>query len=153
EAKDMVAQAIKLNPADPDALELNEQIARNGKPDEHVGALLQLLMANPGQPAVMSELASELADQGLTSESAGWYANSVSTSNRLSVPSNPQTYSDYIAEVMIAGQSKAGGSIADSLLASDPTNAAGLYLKLMANRKAGDADGTAKALDDAIGGF
>ena len=153
EAKDMIAQAMKLNPVDPDALEMNEKFTRDGKPEEHVNALLQLLLSNPAQPAVMTELASELADQGLTSESAGWYANSVSVTNRVGMSADPQKYADYLAEVVIAGQAKGGATIVDSLLGADPNNVTGLYLKLLVTRRGTDADATAKALDDATNGF
>lgn len=153
EAKDMVAQAMKLNPVDADALEMNEKLTRSGKPEDHISALLQLLLSNPAQPAVMTELASELADQGLTSESAGWYGNGVTVTNRMGMPADPQKYADYLAETVIAGQVKGGTSVVDSLLQADPNNITGLYLKLLVARRGTDTDATAKALDDATNGF
>jgi hypothetical protein len=153
EAKQALDDALKLNPLDPDALELNEQLSRKDGPQKHIAALFALLRSNPAQPAVAARVAAELAKEGLTAEAATWYNNSISVSNRLSAPTDPGTFLDYLAEVLVGGQTKGFDAAIDSLLDKQPTNAEALYLKLIFTRRGDDKDATTKAMDAARDGF
>src|SRR5581483_10259068 len=100
QAKESLDNALKLNALDPDALEMKERQTRGSTPREHIAALLALLRGNPAQPAVESRLADELATEGLTNEAATWYGNSISVSTRLNRPTDPATFTSYLAELL-----------------------------------------------------
>jgi tetratricopeptide (TPR) repeat protein len=153
QAKDALDNALKLNPLDPDAVEMKERMTRKGLARDHIAALMAMLRCNPAQPAVESELAKELAQEGLTNESATWYNNSINVGGRLGVPTDPGIFCSYVEELMIGGQEKGVDVALDSLLKSDPTNNEALYLKIVLARKGTDKDAIGKAVDDARDGF
>ena len=153
EAKDELEHALKLNPLNADALELKEQLTRTGPVREHVAALLALLRNNPAQPAVDARLADDLAVEGLTNEAAAWYSNSISVGSRLNLSTDPQTFLNYVSELLIGGQIKSLDTALNSLLDKEPTNSQGLYLNMLLARRGTDKDAITKAVDMARDGF
>jgi tetratricopeptide (TPR) repeat protein len=153
EAKDALENALKFNPLDPDAVAMKEQMTRGGPPREHIAALMAMLRSNPAQPAIDAKLADELAAQGLTSEAAGWYSNAIAVGGRMNQPTDPSTFTTYVAELLIGNQTKGLDVALDSLLKAQPTNAQGLYLNMLLTRRGDDKDAMGKAVDQARDGF
>jgi hypothetical protein len=152
-AKQTLDEAIKNNQLDPDALELNEQLTSDEGGVDHITAMLAMLRGNPAQPAVMSELAGELADEGLGMEAIGWYANSLSVSRASGAATDSSAFINYCAELLITNQTKGLDTALDSLLANTPTDPQALYLKMLVARQGGDKDAIEKAVDQAREGF
>src|SRR5207237_2740142 len=71
----------------------------------------------------------------------------------LSMPTDPGVFLSYVEELLIGNQLKGVDAALESLLQRDPTNAEGLYLKILLTRRGEDKDAITKAIDTALDGF
>jgi hypothetical protein len=153
DARQTLEEALKNNPLDPDGLELNEQLTSDTEGTEHIRALLALLRSNPAQPAVMSRLADELADEGLALEAIGWYSNSLGVGKASGIATDPTVFINYCAELLISNQIKGLDTAIDSYLTNAPNDPQALYLKMLIARRSEDRDAIEKVNDQAREGF
>jgi len=148
-AKAALDQALQLNPLSMEALRYRYgQILDNGTPADIVGALLDLLRANPVQPAVMSTLADELVQQGLPDAAVNWYTNSFILNTKLNIANTPEVYLNYACALYTTQQPDRADDAAQQMLKLDPTDTHAAFLRLLIARQRG----LRKAIDDANAG-
>lgn len=144
-ADEMLAEALKLNPQNPKALQTRyEDTLKSGTPVDRVKALAALLNSNPAQPAVMSTLGEELMSAGAFDDAQQWYGRSISVSQQTgNVPSSFDLL-NYAAALLQTGETKGASSAAAAVLKSEPTAAAAFQIKLLADKN--DAEEYPKTL-------
>lgn len=137
QAAKTLAEALRLNPLNVDALRLRLQmVAATGTPLERTTAMLALLRANPVQPAVMAMLARQVADVGLPQASLEWYYLAGATGARTGNPPTPAFVAGYIGELFIAGQVDPAQKLADQVLAANPNEVEVWFIKLAMDKAA-----------------
>lgn len=140
QAAKTLAEALRLNPLNIDALRLRYQmIAVKGTPLERTAALLALLRANPAQPQVMASLAGQVADVGLAQASLEWYLAANSLRTRSGIPATPDLVNGYVTELFIAGQVDAAQKLAGQVVSANPAAIDMWLLKLTMDRATKDA--------------
>jgi tetratricopeptide (TPR) repeat protein len=150
DAQAMLAQSLRLNPVNVEALRMNyDRVSDDGTTYERTGALLAMLRANPAQPDVMARLAGELAAAGLPGESIAWYNWAFNAAARLNRPLDPIVLVDATSEAFIGDQYRQADAGVSGLLQMDANSVDAWYLRLLITRRAGDKDGFTKALDQA----
>jgi tetratricopeptide (TPR) repeat protein len=138
EAAQSLARALELDPLNLAALQM--QFA--GLPDDHVedrvGVLLQMLGANPAQPAAMLELAEELADAGVVDASLAWYRRGFRLLQLTGQAPPDDAVADLLAELIIGGESAAAVELSGQVLQASPANVEVAFFRLLAARMTGD---------------
>jgi tetratricopeptide (TPR) repeat protein len=148
-AKAALDKALELNPLNIEALRYRYgKILDNGTPSDVVGALLDLLRANPVQPEVMSTLADQLVQQGLPDAAVNWYTNSFQLNTKLNIANTPEVFLNYACALYTTQQADRAADAAGQLLKSDPSNTHAAFLRLLIARQRG----LKKAIDDANSG-
>jgi tetratricopeptide (TPR) repeat protein len=144
----MLAQCLKLNPLNMDALRVRlEQQNQRGTPGERVATLLAMIRSNPAQLPVTYTLAREVANAGLVEDALRYYTLGVDVAQRQGM-SLPQEYAlGYASELYLGGQPQmlaATKSIVEQLSKQDPNGAELLLLRWLTERATGDKDAAAK---------
>lgn len=153
EAIEMVARAKKLY-ALPEVLRLEyELVGKDASPLEQVKGLLALIKANPAQPQRAAELARLLATKGLAEASLQWYAISIGLDNRMASSPSHGLAIEYVAELYIAGESQAAGSVVSRLLQVQPDDADLWFMKLTLERAGNEQVALSQSLGLAKDGF
>ena len=92
-------KAVELNPLNVEAMQIEYSTRTPADPVERVAELLQMLRANPAQPALGIAVAQELGRAGLIQQSLEWYNQSLDLHRRMMI-TPPQTVgADYAAEL------------------------------------------------------
>jgi tetratricopeptide (TPR) repeat protein len=140
EARGMLAQAVKLNPLNMEALRLRYQRLENPTAGKRVGLLLEMLRSNPGQPEVIQTLARELGSAGLTDLALEWYARGVSLLRDQGQALSQEVAREYAIELSIGDQPQLAMALAKQLLQADPADLDALMVSALAAAQNGDAD-------------
>jgi tetratricopeptide (TPR) repeat protein len=145
---EMLAECLKLNPLNMDALRVRlEQQAEKGTAGDRVATLLAMIRSNPAQLPVIYNLAREVANAGLVEDALRYYTLGVDVATRQGTPI-PQDYAlGYASELYLGGQPQmlaATRSIVDQLLKQDPNGVESLLLRWYAERAGGENDAAAK---------
>lgn len=145
---EMLAQCVKFNPLNMDALRVRlEHQNEKGTPGERVATLLNMLRSNPAQLPVVYNLAREVANAGLVEDALRYYTLGVEVATRQG-SSLPQEYAlGYASELYLGGQPPmlaASKSIVDQLIKQDPNAVEALLLRWLIERAAGDDAAVAK---------
>jgi hypothetical protein len=146
-AEEYVDQALKLMPLSLEALQ--QKYARldpTATTAERVELLLGMIRSNPVQPAVMLELASELANAGLVDPSLNWYQQAFELQNKMNMRPGIGDSTAFAAELVIADQLRAADPVLREILHADPGNAEAALLLLLIDQRAGNAAGQGVAL-------
>lgn len=143
QAKQVLEQALALNPLDAAGLRLRYEMVRNGTSVERTHALFALLRANPSQPAVMARIAAEFASAGLTDTSIQWYDRSLTLAQKLGLGLDPNDFLQRAIEHLVSGQPKTAEPLIGPLVQSDPSNLSAITVELLCARANGDKDAQA----------
>ncbi len=150
-ASDMVDQALRLNPLNPEACELDwEGVKVHGTPAEKVGALLGLLRANPAQPEVMNLLATVLSNAGMHDSAQRWWSQSFEITPRMGRPLSKEVMVEAAASNFILGQTKSAEARVGSLIAFDPSVFDAHLVNVLSARRLGGEATITKANDAAL---
>jgi tetratricopeptide (TPR) repeat protein len=126
-----VAESLRLNPLNLDALMLRMQmVSAGGTPLERTAALLALLRANPAQPQVMAAIATQVADVGLAGPALEWYSGAGALGARMGVAPSPQFVTGYVSQLFVAGHVEPAQKLATQILAQNPSAVDVWFLKL-----------------------
>jgi hypothetical protein len=134
-------KALGFFPLSPDALAMKyQQLPGDATSPQRVAMLLQMLRSNPVQPGAMGEIASLLADAGLVDLSLSWSERSMGVGQRLGWTPNPQQYTAYAAELVIADQLKVAEGWIDKLIEHEPGNGDAAFLAMLVAKRGGQAE-------------
>jgi tetratricopeptide (TPR) repeat protein len=143
----MLAQALRLNPLNLDALRARlERQSQSGTPVERFGTLLQMLKSNPAQQAVMFQIAQELSEAGLVLEALQFYPQTVKVANLNGVPLGRDFALAYATTLYmggVIGQTQyftVARAIPDQLLKQDSGDVEVLLVQWLIQRALGDAE-------------
>jgi tetratricopeptide (TPR) repeat protein len=150
QAKQVLDQALALNPLDGEGLQLRYELVRNGTAAERTTALFALLRANPAQPAVMARVAAEFAAAGVPETAIQWYDRSMELAQKLGLGLNGNDFLQKAIEQLISGQPKVADPSIAPLVQSDPTNLSGITVRLLCARAVGDKDAEARWIAQAF---
>lgn len=149
-------ESVKLNPVNVGSLEMKYRViaARpQATPLERATALLDLLKANPVQPARLGEFGRLLGSVGLTKEASDWMSRGMVLYNR-SGGADRDAYHDlgidYAAELYIGGQLQPARTLTDQILKGDPKDIDAWIVRLVLERGAGDKAAYEKAKAGAL---
>ncbi len=129
-ARDLLSQALRLNPLNPQGLQLRYRTIHGNGALERVSVLLDMLKSNPAQPAVMAELADELAGVGLIQPALNWYAQTLNWSPKLGRQVSQPTAANYAAELFLSDQGATAAGLVAQMLQLDPTDPDAWMLQL-----------------------
>src|SRR5262245_15704172 len=148
DAEAMLAQALRLDPVNLDALRMNyDRVAESGTSYERAGATLEMLRSNTAQPDVMARLAGELSAAGLPAEAVSWYQSSFTAAARTGKRLDPIVLVDAAAAMLLADQYRLADGAVGTLLGADPNGADGWYLRILLSRRTGDKESADKGLE------
>jgi tetratricopeptide (TPR) repeat protein len=150
QAKQVLEQALGLNPLDGEGLQLRYELARNSTSTERTHALFALLRANPSQPAVMARIAAEFASAGLPEMSIQWYDRSMALAQRMGLGLDANDFLQKAIEQLVNNQPKLADPSVAPLVQGDPTNLPGVTVRLLAARAVGDKDAQARWIAQAF---
>jgi len=135
QADAMLDQAIRLNPLNSEALRLRYESGFEGMSDyQKAQSLMNMIRANPLQPAVVAEFAERVADFGLVKQSLEWYFNAMKLYQKSGGAIPLDLAEDYGAEQYIAERYDGADGMAIRLLQGDPNNINAMYLRLLCVR-------------------
>lgn len=135
QAMGMIEQALKLNPLNLAALSAKYQaVAPKATAGERVGLLLGMLRANPVQPGVLSLMAREAAQVGLTGEAVWFYEQSAGVAMRGGIGLSPEFALEYASALMLAEQPDRAGLVLDQLIEANGEDYPALILRLLIAR-------------------
>lgn len=131
EADDMVKKAVALNPLNARAQRLQyELIARREGPVDQLQSLLDRLRADPAQIPVLAEVARQLAEAGLASESLVWFDRALSLEGQTRGTSNIELIVQYCAALYVAGFPQSVEDLTSRVLSSQPDNIDAIFMRL-----------------------
>lgn len=143
-----VDQSLHLNPLNPRALQIHlDSAMRSGTAPQRARALVDLLLANPLQPAVLSRLAEENARAGAADVAIDLYRRLFA---QLATSQSPPTTDDainYTVLLVQAGRAKDAGPVVDAVTKNDPFSAPVQYLGVLMAQQSGDAAGAAAQVE------
>ncbi len=129
--------ALTHDPFNNQALRLNYRLlAPKATPFERAKMLIDLLRANPLQPAYARDLARLVADQGMVQESLPFFNLSVNTAFNQRQPDVAAAL-DWAAELFIANQLPDARKMVGTILSASPDYAAAWFLDLLVVRSGG----------------
>ena len=129
-ASHVLGEALRQNPASIEGLRMKYQmLPPDASPFERATVLLELLRANPGQPAYTTQLADLLSSAGLSQEAIPWYQLTIALTAGVGRP-DLRAAQDCAAELLLADQEPDAASLAQQLVTVDPTNTTNWFLKL-----------------------
>jgi hypothetical protein len=138
----MLDQAVRLSPLNLEAMQIQYKLkAAAATPEQRVSMLLQMMRANPAQPVVATQIALELADQGLVSESVTWYTEAFDLFHRTGAGITADCARGVVVEQYLAGQTQASLQLLSQYLSSVPNDADAWFIKL-AIEQANDVGGS-----------
>jgi tetratricopeptide (TPR) repeat protein len=150
EALERLEESLRLFPLSPEALKLKYDLVGDaGTPRDRVALLLDMLRSNPAQPGVMAQLASELADIGMTDQAMNWYGSAISIVQRIGRGITPEDLDRFASLLLIAGQVGPAQQWTERLLKTDAKDVDAAFLALIIARRAGDAELLEKARTEA----
>ena len=149
-AADLLDQAIQLDPLNLRALRVKFTAHPPQDSVERLKALLQLLRANPAQPAIGIGVARELAAAGLSAKSMDWYTLSLDMHQRMGIAPSSDVGVDYASEFLINGDPRGASVVCDRMSAQTPDDLNVWMLKLITCHALGDKDAFAKAKASAL---
>lgn len=136
EAARMLDQAITLNPLNVAALLARYQTAGpTAPPAQRTAMLIDLIRANPANPAMLAALARELAFAGLVADAAEWYRHADATARRAGATLPRQVMLDHAAELLLAERFDEAASMLDGMLSAADDDYAAIVLRLLAARR------------------
>jgi hypothetical protein len=143
----MLAQALRLNPLNLDALRARyQQQTTSGTAVERFGTLLQMLKSSPAQHAVTFQIAQELCDAGLVLEALQFFPQTVKVANLSGVALGREFALAYATALYmggVAGQTQfftVAKSIPEQLLKQDGGDVEVLLVQWYVQRALGDAE-------------
>jgi len=145
----MLKQSLELNPLNLDALKRRlEVVTADGNSIERVGIMLQMMRANPVQPALTYQLAKDCADAGINDEALRFYKLAANTAGATGTALGRDFAVNYAAELYLSDVPQVLNdvrTIAGTMLKSDPNDLEVHLLRWLALRAAKDKEELAKA--------
>jgi len=152
DARRAIDQALRLNPLNHRALQLRlNDLMQIGTAPQRAKALVDFLLANPVQPAVLSRLAEENARAGATDSAADLYVQLFDQLDAARTPANVDDSINYVVVLVQQGKLDQATPILRALLKSDADNPRVQYLNVLVARQSGDTNEAASRVTAARG--
>ncbi|MBC7783705.1 MAG: hypothetical protein H7144_07680 [Burkholderiales bacterium] len=144
-------QALKLNPVNPKALQwVVESVFASGAPaPKRAEAIVNLLRSNPMQPALISNLAEELARAGLTDDALTMYRRAFDLETAMQIPAPANDAINASALLLISPSRNEAPAAAAAATQLEPSSSRAWFMRLLVERHIGDGRGQEATLTDA----
>ena len=149
QAKNMLDQALKLNPLSMEALRVRfDQLAVNGTPYERISTLLAILKSNPNQVQYVSRLSQELSNVGLSQAALQFYGIGFTLATKQGSAIPREFAMAYAMELMVHNppQYVPAKQLVDQLSVSSPADYTTLVLRLFLERATDQKEPAAKTI-------
>ncbi len=145
QAMGLLGEALRLNPRNLPALQLQYQReGSHGSAFERVKSMLAMIRANPLQPAILADLAGELADVGLTEPAVRWYGAAINAANRLGMALPPGALAGYSAALFISDHPQVAANVVQQVLNQNPEDPDAWFVMLAITQNNNDVEGAKK---------
>lgn len=149
QAKNMLDQALKLNPLSMEALRARfEQLTATGTPYERISTLLAILKSNPNQVQYVSRLAQELSNVGLSQAALQFYQIGFTLANRNGSGIPREFAMAYAMELLVNSPPQYGSAkqLVEQLSNSSPGDYSTLVMRLFLERGTDQKDAAVKTI-------
>lgn len=134
----LIDKAIQLDPLNLEARRIQFTTRPPEKPEDRVATLLAMLRSNPSQPNIGIAIARELADAGLVQRSLEWFGVALDLHRKMGLAPPQDVGLDYAAELLLAGDARGAGTVADLMVQTNPDDLNAWLFKLILAKTSGE---------------